>query len=319
VRYVLEGSVRKAGGRIRITGQLIDASSGGHLWAERFEGGLDDIFDLQDRVTARVVGAIAPKVEQAEIQRAQRKPTESLDAYDYFLRGRECLVDGREADGVPYFQRAAELDPSYSHAHAGHAVSLIGRYWSDQSPETFQQALTAAKKAISIDSNDAWCQHAMGFVLLFGRQHSLAGIHYERAQELNPVDSMILGDRASWFRFGGRPEEALQVLDAAMMRDPFPPIWFWRVRGSALFDLQRYEEAISAFQHVPEGFYLAHAQLAAAYAMVGDLDNARHQTELALVVKSDLSVKKVGFYLVYTDQAARDRYLDAMRTAGLPD
>jgi tetratricopeptide (TPR) repeat protein len=227
-------------------------------------------------------------------------------------------VDGREADGVPYFQRAAELDPSYSHAHAGHAVSLIGRYWSDPSPETLQQALSAAKKAISIDSNDAWCQHAMGFVLVFGRQHSLAGIHYERAQKLNPVDSMIAGDLASWFKFGGRPEETLQRLDAAMMRDPFPPRWFWRVRGSALFDLQRYEEAISAF-HIPEGSYLTHAYLAAAYAMVGDLDNARRQTELALVAKPDFSVKKVGFYLPYADQATLDRYLHAMRKAGLPE
>jgi len=320
VRYVLEGSVRKAGNRVRITGQLIDASTGAHLWAERFEGGLEDIFDLQDRVTARVVGAIAPKVEQAEIQRAQRKPTESLDAYDYFLRGRECFAKGREADAVPYFQRAAELDPNYSGAHAHHAVSLIGRYWSDQSPETFQQALTAAKKAISIDSNDAWCQHAMGFVLLFGRQHSLAGIHFERAQKLNPADTMIVGDWASWSKFGGRPEEALRALDAAMMRDPFPPIWFWHVRGSALFDLQHYEEAVSAFQQrISEGSYLSHAFLAAAYAMVGDIDNARRQAELALVIQSDFSVKKVSFYLPYTDQAALDRYLDAMRMAGLPE
>ncbi len=131
---------------------------------------------------------------------------------------------------------------------------------------------------------------------------------------------MIVGDWASWSKFGGRPEEALRALDAAMMRDPFPPIWFWHVRGSALFDLQHYEEAVSAFQQrISEGSYLSHAFLAAAYAMVGYIDNARHQAELALVIQSDFSVKRVSYYLPYTDQAALDRYMDAMRMAGLPE
>ena len=129
VRYVLEGSVRKAGSRVRITGQLVDTATGAHLWAERFDGGLEDIFDLQDQVTARVVGAIAPKLEQAEIERAKRKPTESLDAYDYFLRGLAvCHEWTREAnnEALSLFYKAIELDPNFAAAYA-FAARCYGR------------------------------------------------------------------------------------------------------------------------------------------------------------------------------------------------
>ena len=129
VRYVLEGSVRKAGNRVRITGQLIDTSTGAHLWAERFDGGLEDIFDLQDQVTASVVGAIAPKLEQAEIERAKRKPTESLDAYDYFLRGMAAFHQWtREGnnEALPLFYKAIELDPNFASAY-GMAARCYGQ------------------------------------------------------------------------------------------------------------------------------------------------------------------------------------------------
>ena len=127
VRYILEGSVRKAGNRVRITGQLIDTATGAHLWADRFDGALEDIFDLQDQVTASVVGAIAPKLEQAEIDRAKRKPTESLDAYDYFLRGLAGFHQWtREAnvDALSSFSRAIELDPSFASAYGTGSAML---------------------------------------------------------------------------------------------------------------------------------------------------------------------------------------------------
>ena len=120
VRYVLEGSVRKAGNKVRIAGQLIDASTGVHLWADRFDGGLEDVFDLQDQVTASVVGAIAPKLEQAEIERSRHKPTESLDAYDYYLRGMACVHQWkREAteEALSLFKRVIELDPNFASAY----------------------------------------------------------------------------------------------------------------------------------------------------------------------------------------------------------
>ena len=133
VRYVLEGSVRKSANRVRITGQLIDTSTGAHLWADRFEGGLEDIFDLQDQVTASVVGAIAPKLEQAEIERAKRKPTESLDAYDYYLRGMaSCSSMDQEAnsEALRLFYKAIELDPDFASAYGMAAWCYVWRKWN---------------------------------------------------------------------------------------------------------------------------------------------------------------------------------------------
>ena len=132
VRYILEGSVRKAGSRVRITGQLIDTSTGAHLWADRFDGALEDIFDLQDQVTASVVGAIAPKLEQAEIERSKRKPTENLDAYDYYLRGMAGLHqwtrEGND-EALSHFYRAIELDPEFCLGlrHGGAVLSRSAR------------------------------------------------------------------------------------------------------------------------------------------------------------------------------------------------
>ena len=151
VRYVLEGSVRKAGNRVRITGQLIDAATGAHLWADRFDGALEDIFDLQDQVTASVVGAIAPKLEQAEIERAKRKPTESLDAYDYYLRGMAAFHQWtREAnnEALPLFYRAIELDPNFASAYGMAARCYVQRkangWVTDRAQEIAETATAGA-------------------------------------------------------------------------------------------------------------------------------------------------------------------------------
>ena len=319
VKYVVEGSLRKLGGQVRITGQLIDTATGNHLWAERYDCALHDIFAVQDQVVAAIATTVEGRLAARGAEDTRRKHTADWGAYDYLLRGRQCLTSDREADAVAYFKSAIELDPDYTQAHAHHAVSLVGRYWHDHTAETLQQALAAAKKAVSLDSNNAWSQHAMGFVLLYSRQHNLAGIHFERAHKLNPADTTIMGDRANWFRYGGRPDEALAALDAAMLRDPYPPTWFWRVRGAFLFDLERYQEAITAFQHIPPGFYSTHSYLAATYAMGGDMDSARRQADLTLDANPDFSVNGVRFYLPYIEPAARDRYLIAMRMAGLPE
>ena len=161
VRYVLEGSVRKAGNRVRITGQLIDASTGAHLWADRFEGGLEDVFDLQDQVTASVVGAIAPKLEQAEIERAKRKPTESLDAYDYYLRGMAGVHRWtREAndEALRLFYRAIELDPEFRlglwHGGAMLFSAQDGGWMTDRAQEV-AEATRLARRAAELGRDDA--------------------------------------------------------------------------------------------------------------------------------------------------------------------
>ena len=176
VRYVLEGSVRNAANRVRITGQLIDATTAAHLWADRFEGTLDDIFALQDQITASVVGAIAPQLERAEIERAKRKPTESLDAYDYYLRGRTHLNQGtREAigEGLPLFYKAIELDPDFASAYAMAAWCHFWRKvngWMTDRTQEIAEGTRLARRAVELGKDDA--------VALTRGGHALA--HFER-------------------------------------------------------------------------------------------------------------------------------------------
>ena len=193
VRYVLEGSVRKAANRVRITGQLIDASTGAHLWADRFDGALEDIFDLQDQVTASVVGAIAPKLEQAEIERAKRKPTESLDAYDYYLRGMASFHQGtREAndEALPLFYRAIELDPDFASAYGMAAWCYAQRKmngWVTDRAQEIAETARLARRAAELGKDDAVALCAGGFALAYvvGDLDD-GGAMIDRALVLNP-------------------------------------------------------------------------------------------------------------------------------------
>ena len=171
VRYILEGSVRKAGSRVRITGQLIDTATGAHLWADRFDGALEDIFDLQDQVTASVVGAIAPKLEQAEIERAKRKPTENLDAYDYYLRGlagvHQWTKEGND-EALSHFYRAIELDPNFASAYGMAARCYAQRKasgWVTDRAGAIAEAARLARRAAELGKDDAVALGTAGIAL----------------------------------------------------------------------------------------------------------------------------------------------------------
>ncbi|MDP9137342.1 MAG: adenylate/guanylate cyclase domain-containing protein, partial [Pseudomonadota bacterium] len=173
VRYVLEGSVRRAGNRIRIAGQLIDTATGTHLWADRFDGGIEDVFYLQDQMTVSVVGAIAPKLEQAEIERAKRKPTDSLDAYDYFLRGMAGIHQWtRESnrDALSHFYRAIELDPNFASAYGMAARGYAQRKssgWGTDRVHEIAETRRLARQATELGQEDAVALSAAGFALAY--------------------------------------------------------------------------------------------------------------------------------------------------------
>jgi TolB-like protein len=193
VRYVLEGSVRKAGSRVRITGQLVDALTRAHLWADRFDGELEDIFDLQDQITASVIGAIAPKLEQAEIERAKRKPTESLDAYDYFLRGMAAVhLWTREAnnEALTHFHRAIELYPNYASAYGMAARCYSQRKasgWTTNRVREIAEAARLAHRAAALGRNDpvALCTAGLALANVVGDVDNGAAL-IDRAVMLNP-------------------------------------------------------------------------------------------------------------------------------------
>jgi TolB-like protein/class 3 adenylate cyclase/Tfp pilus assembly protein PilF len=254
VRYVLEGSVRKAGNRVRITGQLIDASNGTHLWADRFDGGLEDVFNLQDEVTASVIGAISPKLEQAEIERAKRKPTEKLAAYDYFLRGMANIYQGtKEAnlDALLNFQSAIDIDPDFATAHGMRAYCYVWRkangWMLDRERETAETE-QSARKAARLGADDAVALCEAGFALAFVVGNLDDGVALiDRALLLNP--NLATAWRFSGYVrvFLGEPDLAIEHLERAVRLSPLDPLIFIVQNGIVLahFFAGRFEEALS--------------------------------------------------------------------------
>jgi adenylate cyclase len=254
VRYVLEGSVRKAGPRVRITGQLIDATTGGHIWADRFEGALEDVFDLQDRVTASVVGAIEPRLQRAEIERAGRKPTASLDAYDYFLRGmasfhlftRDSLLEAGRL-----FQRATELDPNYATPYGMAAwcvqLSKTNGWLADRERE-IADGVRLARRAAALGKDDPTALWSGGHSLAYlaGEVESGAA-HIDRALVLNP-NLAAAWSASGWLRiYLGEPANAIERFERAMRLSPLDPFTYFGCTGIALAHVfaDHYDEAAS--------------------------------------------------------------------------
>jgi TolB-like protein len=319
VSYIVEGSVRKAGSRVRVTAQLIDAVSQSHIWAERYDREPRDIFAIQDEVTHAVVAALEGRIAASGAEQSRHKPSRDWKAYDYFLKGRECFHRYEMVEAELFFARAIELDPAYVHAHAWFAMSQGFKYLLDEQAKTLQTALASAHKALALDDTDPWAHQAMGYVALRQHQWELAGQHFARALGLNANDTGIVGDYTNWLMCVGRLEDAISSIDAAMQRDPYPPTWLWEVRGQTLYFLKRYDEAIIAFRNVRAEHVWMSMFLAASYALAGNAENAR--SELASFLKNNPE-KTVGFVssrLNYADQVLRDHLLEGLRKAGLPE
>src|SRR5882672_5293955 len=230
VRFVLEGSVRKAGNRVRITGQLIDAATGAHLWADRFDGGLEDVFELQDKITGSVVGAIEPTLRKAEIERVRRRPVENLDAYDLYLRALPYVYAFRPDENLVALEllgKAIELDAAYAPALAFaawcHEQRLV-RGWPPVGPNDAATALALAQRALAADSDDAMVVAGAGFVLVMvGRDYD-TGLHaVRRGLELNPGSGFVAFISSTALLMAGDPEAALAQAERAMVLSPMDP------------------------------------------------------------------------------------------------
>jgi TolB-like protein/tetratricopeptide (TPR) repeat protein len=333
VRYVLEGSVRKSADRVRISGQLVDTATGAHLWADRFDGGLSDIFDLQDQVTESVVGAIAPAVEKAEIERAKRKPTESLDAYALYLRGLARLYQfaGRQAndEALRLFNSAIELDPDFASAYGRAAdcyVQAKANGWFSDTANEIAEVTRLAQRAVELGKDDAFALAAGGYALAFLVHDLEAGASLiDRALVLNSNLA------EAWFRGGwmknwlGEPEPAIERFARAMRLSPLDPRRSGMRAGTAYahFFLGHYDEAASwvamALQDRPD-FQTALRIQAASNAMAGRPEQAHkamarlRQLNPALRVSTLKDVR--GPYRRAEDLS---RLEEGLRRAGLPE
>jgi TolB-like protein len=331
VRYVLEGSVRKASNQVRITGQLIDATNGAHLWADRFDGNLEDVFDLQDRVTSSVVGAIVPKLEKAEFERVKRKPTENLDAYECFLRGMASYyrhTDASISEALRLFYRAIELDPDFASAHGMAAWCYgwrrINRWMTDPAKE-IAETERLARRAAALGPDDAIAlsraAHALSYVV---GDLDAAATFVERALLLNP--NLVGAWYASgWGRINrGEPEVAIEHLAYAMRLSPLDPQIMAMQAGTALahFLAGRYGEASSWTERAmwAQSSYFTTVPIAAAsYALAGR--NAEARKAIARVRELDpaLCMANLKHWIPFRRPEDLARLEDGLRRAGLPE
>jgi adenylate cyclase len=331
VRYILEGSVRKSGNKVRITGQLIDTSTGAHLWADRFEGGLENIFDLQDQVTTSVIGAISPRLEEAEIERAKRKPTENLDAYDYYLRGLAGVHQWTKQSSevaLSNFYRAIQLDPSFAAAYGMAARTYVlrkaGAWGADREAEV-GEAVRLARQAAQLGKDDAVALTTAGIAFSF-----MVGDHDEgkaltdRALVLNPNLAwawLCSGYVRVWL---GESEAAIDRVSRALRLNPTDPnSWsMYNALAHAHFFAGRYTDAISwaemAVREKPD-YLLPNYIAAASNAFAGRFADAKRA--MGRVRQLDPSRRTSNLQNLFPLRRQEDlaKLSEGLRLAGLPE
>ena len=335
VAHIVEGSVRKAGDRVRVTVQLVDAATGQRLWAEHYDRDIDDIFAVQDEITDVIVATLAGRIEHLELRRAAKKPAEHPAAYDCLLRGRQCLSrytkDG-DFEARHHFERAVELDPDYAAAYAGLSISYLHEYeasWSEAPEDALERAYTLARKAVSLDDADSPARYAIASACFYRGQHELAKVHIERALELNPNDYHNICNKGYFLAFSDRPLESIACSNEAMRLNPLAPDNCLFAIGIAEYVAGRYEEALAAFGKIKGWGLLRPAYIAACYAQLGR--DAQAQTAAAEVrklapgdpsVPGEDDIERWRAYWLrlskFEDPNDQARFLDGLRKAGLP-
>jgi adenylate cyclase len=331
VRYVLEGSVRKAGGRVRITGQLIDAASGAHIWADRFEGGLEDIFDLQDRFTSSVVGAIEPALRAAEMKRAQAKPTESLNAYDYFLRAQAQPYNATRTankDALDFCLKAIAIDPRYASPYGLAAYCVAGSItsgWVSDAENARNEVIALALKAIEFGANDPTALWMAGWALdLAPHDYDRALAAIGRSLSLDP-NSAMAWNFSGWVHWHcGDGNTAIDHIQRAIRLSPHEPLAyiFKGGIGWAHFVEGRYEEAIKWADmaiHDEPRWTTPHRCKASAYGLLGRLEEARAALRMLLPLQPDATIAKLRSLMPLKRAEHMAAYLEGLREAGLPE
>jgi TolB-like protein/Tfp pilus assembly protein PilF len=324
VSYLLEGSVRRSGERVRITAQLIDAATGVHLWAERYDRKLDDIFAVQDDVAQTIVSTLAGRIEDARLQQVLHKPTTNLVAYDCWLRGMAYFrgyADDDNQNAYDMFKRAVKLDARYALAHAYHALVWVALHGHASAPAgVLDEALATATHALELDPQESRCHRILSHIWIMRRDFSTAEHHLRRAVDLNPNDADAKVSMGNLLALRGRPEEALIWIDAAMRLNPLYPTWYNVFLGIALYSLRRYEEAAQALHRLSNRGYWSRARLAACYGQLGRTKDAEAEVIAILQQKPDFTIDDFLHRDVLLERTEdRELLRDGLIKAGLPN
>ena len=327
VHYVLEGSVRKAGNRIRITAQLIDASNGHHVWAERYDRSLDDIFALQDEITMSVIGAIEPSLRKAEIERVKRKRPDNLDAYDHVLRALPLaynMMPEEAAEAIPLLRKAVELDPGYASAHAILAWCFHFRFSRGGLHEEDRvSAIRHARAAMKAGSDDATALALAGLVLCFDDHDNVTALKlFDQALALSSSNIFALSCSSVVLAWMGKTELAMDRAQNALRLSPFDSLRYLSYDALAIsyFHTKRYEDACDAAQQAVESnsrFSSPQAILTAALVRLGRIEEAKAAAQRVLALQPSFTVRGFGT-TVGQEPAVFSPFAEAWREAGLP-
>jgi adenylate cyclase len=328
VQYVVEGSVRKAGNRVRINAQLVDARNGHHIWAERFDREITDVFALQDEVVKHIVAQLAVKLTKGEEQRLNRTAAVNPEAYDILLRGLERLrrfTRETNAEAREYFERAAAIDPTYARAHADVGFTLAADVqlgWTDTPEETGRQALMHARHALALDPTNRQGYFALASAHLGLKQHEEAIAAVRKLIALYPNYADGHAQLALDLVYAGQPEESLKAIRRAMRLDPRHPFFYVWIQGQGYFLMERYDEAIAEFQKVIEvnpAFPGARLTLASVYGLTGRTEDAEWEVAEILALLPGLTLTRERKGSLYKNAEDLDRYIEGLRKAGLPE
>ena len=333
VRYVVEGSVRKAGNRVRVTAQLIEAESDNHVWAERYDRDLEDIFAIQDELVRAIASTVGGRIEAVDKRRASKLNSASVPAFDLCLKA-QALQDRNtkeaydEAEG--YLRRAIEIDPDMAHAY--HQLSLVNFWrwfvhWSDSPDETLDEAYSLAKKAVALDETDGMVHAHLCMLHIYRREFEEGGLRIEQALRLNPNDAKVLGIHGNYLIAIGESARAIEQLDALRELNPIEPTWITRLRAIACMSAGHYEDAISLLKSRESPGNLARGWLIACLAHAGRVEEAREMLEEFLRVselemvdfpgRSLAAWRKAWRGMPYKNREDAERFFDGLREAGL--
>jgi adenylate cyclase len=323
VRYVVEGSIQRTGDRIRINTQLIEAATGRHLWAERYDRPMPELFGLQDEIVQTIVGTLTTRVDLSERQRSLVKETESLQAYDFYLRGRDVWFFWTEEGNrraEEFFAKAIEMDPNFARAYGYLSYTLVQRWlggWA-QTPEVLERACNLAIRAVALGPSDFENHWSLGAAYVYSRELEKGMAALERAVSLNPNSPGLLIDWADALVYAGRSEEAITAVERAMRYNPIHPDWYLWTLGMALYHAGRFEEALSALRKVGDPPNLLRRHLAATYVRLGRMGEARRVAAEFLKQDPTYTLQREQNW-PYKDRDMLRAFVADLRDAGLPE
>ena len=323
-QYIVEGSVRKAGNRVRITAQLIDGVADRHIWAEHYDRELVDVFAVQDEIIEIIVGTLAHKVDTEETERRILSPQADRDAYDYYVRGRDYFFARTKSTNdksLEYMEKAIELDPNFARAYGFKAwlKAYAYRYgWSDNPEQCLDDALAAALTALSLDSSDYDVHWRLAVVYLHRKQFDKALAEYQKAQSLNPNHAGFLAEMAGALILMGQASEAIELLEQAKHINPQYPEWFEANLGWAYYHTGQYDSALEALNCLNDPPVVFRIFLAASYLRLNRTDEARDEVARLLELEPGFNLEKLEF-LPFKNKADWAELAGDLRKSGLPE